>query len=479
MTSLKKNFIYNIAYQILLVILPLITAPYVSRVLGVDGIGTYSYIYSIAYYFGLCGMLGVSNHGNRSVALAKHDRKLLSETFYNIYAIQLLTTVVALVIYICYMLFFFNGNRNIGLIAILFVISYVLDINWFYFGLEQFKLTVTRNVIVKLTTVICTFIFVKDSDDLWKYTLILALGMVFSQVYLWINMKKHIDFTMPKWSIIKSNIKPMLILFIPVIAYSIYKVMDKIMLGALTSVTQVGLYENADKIINIPVGIITAFGTVMMPRISSLVASNDNKQIQIYSKLSFKYFSIMAIGMAFGLIGVSDVLAPVYFGDAFAACSPIIAGLSVTLIFMTWANIIRTQYLIPNKKDKPYVAATIAGAIVNLIANIIFIPIFQAVGALIGTVLAEFTVFLMQALMVRKEFPVARFLKSVVVYFLFGIAMTVIVRIIGVVMAESVKTLIVQVLAGASVYCLAVGITLYVTKDRFIMALLQKFKLKK
>lgn len=474
MASLKKNFIYNITYQVLLIILPLITAPYVSRVLGVEGIGTYSYIYSIAYYFGLCGMLGVSNHGNRSVALVKGDRKKLSETFCNIYSIQFVTTLTALILYVLYVAFMFKGNRTIALIDALFVFSYVLDINWFFFGMEEFKLTVTRNIVIKISTVLCTFVFVKNPGDLWKYTVILAAGMVFSQLYLWLYIKKYVDFVKPSLKVIKSNIKPMLILFIPVIAYSIYKVMDKIMLGALTTVTQVGLYENADKIINIPLSIITAFGTVMMPRISSLIAKKDSNHIEIYGKQSFKYFTIIVVGMVFGLIGVSDILAPVYFGKEFIGCSPLIAGLSVTLIFMTWANIIRTQYLIPNKKDKPYVISTVVGAFVNLTANLIFIPFFEAFGALIGTILAEAMVFIVQYFYVRKEYPVKEFLKPVLAYFPMGIIMAIIVKEIGAFLSSNFATLILQVVTGVILYCVMVVGYLAIKKDPLINTVLNK-----
>ena len=478
MTSLKKNIVYNLLYQVLLIILPLITAPYISRVLGVEGIGTYSYVYSIAYYFGLCGMLGVSNHGNRSVALVRNDKEKLSSTFWNIYAIQLSTTVLALLIFLVYIIFFSSFDKSVALISILFVISYVLDINWLFFGLEKFKMTVTRNTLIKLLTVICIFLFVKKSTDLWLYVLIMALGMVLSQVYLWLNVRRYLHFVKPNFSEMKKHIKPMLILFIPVIAYSIYKVMDKIMLGSLSSITQVGLYENAEKIINIPVGIITAFGTVMMPRISALVADKADGKISNYMQQSFKYFSLIAIGMAFGLMGVSQILAPVYFGDEFIDSSPLIAGLSVTLIFMTWANIIRTQYLIPNKLDKPYVVSTIVGAVINLCFNLALIPYIGAKGALVGTVLAEFTVFFFQAVLVRKDIPIRQYLLSSVGFGIAGIIMAAGVFLIGKAMGNSITTLVVQVLVGAFVYAVLAVLILIMKKDDDIKKIANKLRKK-
>ena len=470
MTNLKKNLIYNITYQILVILLPLITAPYVSRILGVDGVGTYSYIYSIAYYFCLCGMLGISNYGNRSVALAKGNRAEVSKVFYSVYTIQLMTTSAALISYLIYIRFCFTGNRIVAYIDSLYLIAYMLDINWFFFGLEKFRLTVSRNILFKVMTAACTFLFVKEADDLWIYTLILALGALSSQRYLWFYVKKYVDFVKPKKNDMLRHVKPILVLFIPVISYSIYKVMDKIMLGSMTDVTQVGLYENAEKIVGIPVGIITAFGTVMMPRISTLIAENNISQIDNYNKLSFKYFSWITIGMSFGLSGISNVLPGVYFGSEFRESGPLIRGLSFTLIFMTWANIIRTQHLIPNKKDKPYVISTIIGAAANLIANFFFIPVFRAKGALIGTLLAEFLVFFVQYIYVRKEFEIMKYLKSTVGFFAAGIGMEAIIYFYGSRAGESINTLLLQIGLGTIIYSTISLIVLRLQKDTLLIS---------
>ena len=161
MTSLKKNMAYNIAYQVLVIVLPLVTAPYVSRILGAEGLGIYSYIFSIVTYFGLFGMLGIANYGNRSIALTKADREKVSQTFINIYVIQLFTTFVALIAYLLFVTFLFSGNKIVAYIQTIILLSYVLDITWCFFGLEQFAVTVTRNAIIKIVTVIAIFTLVK------------------------------------------------------------------------------------------------------------------------------------------------------------------------------------------------------------------------------------------------------------------------------------------------------------------------------
>lgn len=467
MSSLKKNLAYNVAYQILVIILPLITAPYVSRVLGADGLGTYSYIFSIVTYFGLFGMLGIANHGNRSVALVRDNRQKVSEAFSNTYIIQLCTTVIALLLYFLFIYCWFSGDKTIAYIESIIVLSYVLDITWFFFGLEQFAVTVTRNAIIKIATVVAIFIFVRSREDLWIYALIMSCGMLFSQIYLWLRIRKYADFCKPSWSQVKSNIKPVLMLFIPAIAYSIYKLLDKVMLGAMSSISQVGLFDNAEKIINIPSSLITAFGTVMMPRITVLLGTGDEHRISYLNKISVRYFTLLVVGAAFGLAGICNVLAPVYFGSEFVGSAPIIAGLGFSLIFVTWANVIRTQYLIPNKLDKPYVISSVIGALANLAVNIILIPKFAGIGAMIGTIIAEFTVFFVQLILVRRSFPMSQYLQPVLFLFPIGMIMFAVVYWIGAYMGNTIITLIIQILVGGFLYLSGSMVYLKVIHDEF------------
>lgn len=467
MSSLKKNLAYNVAYQILVIILPLITAPYVSRVLGADGLGTYSYIFSIVTYFGLFGMLGIANHGNRSVALVRDNRQKVSEAFSNTYIIQLCTTVIALLLYFLFIYCWFSGDKTIAYIESIIVLSYVLDITWFFFGLEQFAVTVTRNAIIKIATVVAIFIFVRSREDLWIYALIMSCGMLFSQIYLWLRIRKYADFCKPSWSQVKSNIKPVLMLFIPAIAYSIYKLLDKVMLGAMSSMSQVGLFDNAEKIINIPSSLITAFGTVMMPRITVLLGTGDEHRISYLNKISVRYFTLLVVGAAFGLAGICNVLAPVYFGSEFVGSAPIIAGLGFSLIFVTWANVIRTQYLIPNKLDKPYVISSVIGALANLAVNIILIPKFAGIGAMIGTIIAEFTVFFVQLILVRRSFPMSQYLQPVLFLFPIGMIMFAVVYWIGAYMGNMIITLIIQILVGGFLYLSGSMVYLKVIHDEF------------
>ena len=465
MKSLQKNFLYNVLYQILLVILPLITAPYISRTLGATAVGVYSYTYSVAYYFLLIAMLGIGNHGNRSIAAVRDDRKKLNKTFSSIYSLQVMTFSIAILAYAIYLVLFVKDNRLIVLLQLIYVTSGLFDIGWLFFGLEQFKLTVARNTLIKISTVVLMFVFVHKPSDLWKYTLIMSAGTLFSQAYLWLYVKKYVSFEKCSVKEITSNIKPVLILFIPVLAYSIYKVMDKIMLGNMSSYDQVGFYNNAEKIINIPMGIITALGTVMLPRMSNIVANGDKKRVDDYIRISAKLVTLLSSAIAFGLMGVSSVLAPVFFGDEFIACGEIIRLLSVTVFFIAWANVIRTQYLIPNKRDSIYLTSTMVGAILNLIINWMLIPKYQANGAAFGTIVAEFSVMLVQMVAVKNELPMRKYIMSYSPILIIGLIMAVLVDRIGIKLGVSVSTLAIQILAGGFFFCIATIAYLRISND--------------
>lgn len=230
--------------------LPLFTSPYISRVLGAEGLGINSYYYSIANYFVLFAMLGIKNHGNRLISTVRNDKEKLNKEFSSLLILHIVASAFILIFYILFCLFFVESeNRIYALIQGIYVIAAVFDINWLFFGLEQFKLTVTMSSIVKILTFASIFLFVRQKSDLWIYALIMALGNAISQSLVWLYLKRYVKIVKIKLNDMKEHIKPLLVLFIPVLAISIYKIMDKIMLGQITSKTEVGYYENAEKII--------------------------------------------------------------------------------------------------------------------------------------------------------------------------------------------------------------------------------------
>lgn len=252
--------------------------------------------------------------------------------------------------------------------------------------------------------------------------------------------------------------------------------MDKIMIGAMSNKAQLGFYENAEKVINIPLTIITSFGTVMLPKMSNLVASQNREKTNQYISLSMKYVMCLSFALAFGLAGIGKVFAPVFWGQEFMLSGVLIMGLSITIPFMSFANIIRTQFLIPSEKDKEYLASVIGGAVVNLIANMLLISKIGAIGATIGTIFAEIFVCVLQTMSVRKELPVLRYIKSIWMFGVFGVAMFVGVFYIGNALENKVSTLFLQIICGMLIYGTSCVIYFVHTKDDMILKMLKGIK---
>lgn len=452
--SLRVNIIYQMIYEILVLLVPLITSPYISRVLGAEGIGMYSFAYNIAFYFGLFCMLGVKNYGSREIAKCKTSKKELSEKFWNIYILQFGISIITIVIYyICINLWFYD-YKYLLLINILHILACMIDITWFYNGLEEFKITVTRNMVIKLFSLFCVLVFVKLKTDLWKYCLIVVGSNFLSQLILWFQLKKYVNKIEVDIKNAIKHIKPMLVLFIPVISVSLYNVMDKIMLGILSNNIQLGFYENSEKIIFCIKTIITSFGVVMLPRMSKLQAEKNKIKSNQYIETSMIGVMLIANALAFGIASVSNQFVDIYWGEDFFECGILLRVLCITLPFSSFANVIRTQYLLPNNMDKEYMYSVLYGAIINLILNVYLIPKIMALGAVIATVITEITVCVYQCWVTRKRINIKGFFKKTYCFCLYGLIMCICVTLLNNILIENVLVFLFKIIIGAVVYCM-------------------------
>lgn len=450
MTNLKKNVVYNFIYQVLVLILPFITAPYISRVIGAGGIGTYSLAQSIAQYFTYFTLLGLINYGNRTIASVQDDIEKRSKAFSEIYVMQIICFVISIVVYVAYALFFSVDMKAASIMGI-WVISALFDINWLFFGAEQFKLTIIRNATTKLLTVFCIFLFVKDQYDVYVYLLIMAIGALVSQVILWPFLKNFVHFTFPKFLDVRKHFKPNLILFVPVIAVSIYKIMDKVMLGYMCTTDELGYYENAEKIITMLLTLITAIGTVMLPRMTALISKNKLSESKEYIDKTMFWVTAYVNAAMFGLFVISEEFAVIYYGEEFKKTGIIMCYLAVTLIFVGCGNVIRTQFLIPQKRDMVYIYSAILGAMVNLFVNLALIPKYSSIGAAIGTICAEIAVYIFQVFSIRKEIAIFHYLKYELAFFIMGVVMYATIKAIPT-LQGILFDIIVRIVVGIAIY---------------------------
>lgn len=413
----------NVGYQGLMLAFPLITTPMVSRALGAQSIGIYSYTYSIANMFMLAGMLGVSNYGNRSVARVRDDGTVLSREFSSTYALQLAISLTAVGAYVLYLVLFSPQYSQVAWIQLIHVLSVCFDVSWLFFGLEKFSLTIVRNLIVRVFSLILIVVFVKGTDDLWAYTLIMACSTLVSQLYLFCSVPRYVKPVRPELRGATRRLKDIAVLFLPVAAYSVYRVLDKTMLGSLSSVTELGYFENAEKLINIPIAVITALGTVMLPRMS-YVLSNSTADYRSIILSSMRLALTLSCAMAMGLVVIADDVCPVFFGPGFEGCAPVIRLLAITVICSAWSSVVRTQFLIPKARDSIYVGSTVGAAVVNLALNIILIPRFGSLGACVGTIAAELFIVIYQTVATRRDLDAIDYLGILTVQMVKSIAIS-------------------------------------------------------
>lgn len=450
--SILNNYIYNLLYQILAIIMPLITTPYLSRVLGAENIGIYSYTLSITTYFILFGSLGIAMYGQREIAYVQNNINKRSTTFYEIFIMRLITLLISLLIF--YFTFCLNGQYTVYYkILILEIIANAIDISWFFQGLEEFKKTVVRNMLVKLISIICIFIFVKTSNDLNKYFIIYVLSTFLGNFALWVYISKYIKKIDLKELKIKRHVKPTLMLFIPQIATQIYTVLDKTMIGTIISdKSEVGYYEQAQKIIKLLMTIATSLGTVMLPRIAATYAEGDTKKIKRYMNKSFSFIMMIALPLMLGIISVSYKFVPIFYGKGYDKVSPLLCIISPIIVLIGLSNVTGTQYLLPTKQQNKYTISVVIGALVNFLLNIFLIKKYASIGASIATVIAEFFVTATQFILIGKEIKIKDVLKVSYKYIISSIIMFTFSMIIGHFISNNIFSIILQVISSVCIY---------------------------
>ena len=474
--NLKKNIVISTVYQVLSMILPLITAPYASRVLGVDGIGVYSYTHSYSMYFTLFAALGTVTYGSREIARNRNDRKQTSQLFWEIESLTVLTSLACIIVWTVMTILWEEYRLYFAILTVLLV-GTMFDISWLYAGLEQFKYTVTQNLLFKVLGAVAIFVFVNDKNDLWKYVLILSLSHALASMSMWIYAPKFIDKIPIKSIKIKKHFKETLIYFIPTIAVSIYTVLDKTLIGLITnSKSENGNYEQSTKIINISKTVaFTGINVVLQSRISFLFAEHKYKEIKRKINDSINVVSFLSIGMVFGMIAVSDRFVPLFFGSGYDKTAILLKLMSPLIFIIGISNCLGSQYYSPAGLRSQSAKYIVFGAVTNLLLNLLFIPFFKSEGAVLATIVAESTISVLYLCNCNGYFT----FKA-----LFGIAWRKVVA--GAVMLISLVLIdkilgkgIIPILIMVSFGCFVYALTLLVLKDSFFTKLILRLFKKK
>ena len=463
--SVKINYFYNLIYNLLTLLLPLLTTPYLSRVLGVENIGIYGFTNSIVTYFVLFGCLGTTLYGQREIAYVQDDKEKQSKVFYEIFFVKLISMFISILLY--GFSFCLDGTLSLYYqILLIYLVANVFDISWYLQGIEEFDKTVIRNLIVKVLSIILIFVLVKKPDDLWIYFTIFAGSELLGNITMWIYVPKYLNKPNFKKLNLKKHLKPILMLFIPQIAIKVYTVLDKTMIGVISgNMNDVGFYEQGQNIVRALIVIITAYGTVMASRIAYTYKNSDKKETIKYLKSSFRCSWLLGIPLMLGTIAVADKLVPWFFGDGYDPVSNIIKFTSPLIIAIGLNNVLGMQYLVPIGRQKDFTTAVVIGALSNFVLNNILIRLFGTIGAVIASVLAETIILIYELYVTRKEFNWLMIFNGVFKYLIAGIIMFIVIYNIELHLGVSLLNTFIVFIIGVITYF----IMLLLLRDSYIL----------
>lgn len=474
-SRVSVNYIYNVLYQILTFLTPIITAPILTRTLGASNIGIYDYTYSVVNWFILFGMLGVNLYGNKEIAKASttNDKNVISKVFSQIFTMQMITVFLSLILFFSIFAFTNFEYKEVYLFQGILIFANAFEISWLYVGLENFKRVTIRNFIIKIITVLGIIFLIKKPDDLLLYTALIGVTTLFGCLSLFVNIKDIVHYIKPSFKEIIVHIKGSLVLFIPQIATSVYSIFSKTMIGMLyPNIDEVGFYNYAYKLITMLLYLVTTIGTVMLPHVVSTIAAGEEERAKEMTNKTLKIALCLSFPLAIGFAVVAPYFIPWFLTEEFTKTGYMISILSATIIFISVTNVFGTQYLIPFDKVKQYTISIVSGSVINIISNLILIPTLGGYGAAISAVITEFSVLVVQYIFVRKIFQFDGVLAKAIKYFISAVVMGVIVFLIGHYMGVGIVTNMIQVIVGMIVYLLI----LLVTKDDVLLFLFTKAK---
>lgn len=485
MNNVGKNYFFNLMFQILNIVAPLITMPYVSRVLGAAGVGEYSYTYSIVSYFLIVASLGTSLYGCREVSSNYTDKGKKSRAFWEILIIRISASSIVTIGYIILVNIheFSILDKQLLTINILYLIGTALDISWLYQGEQRFDIITFFSLLNKIVTVLLVFLLVKTHLDISIYVLIHAGMYLINSLFYFIPLKNSIDPVPIKELKIARHILPILILLVPQISKEVYSVLDKTMIGAFYLDRSLnGYYEQAVNIVSMSMTIITSLNIVMMSKLSQDYSESKNGEIVNKVKNSFQFVWFIGIPLCVGIVSIIDLFVPLFFGKGYDPVIDLVYILTFRILCIGISNVIGIQYLITLRRHRDFNISILIGLVTNGVLNWILIPKYNVYGAAFATVLSEAMVTITQLLFVKDEislksiFP-KEILKRVGASVVMWSVLVKVKQILGLQLTNYFVIFLICIIIGGSVY-IAIEIAL---KDKmmkqmkiFVKQLLQR-----
>lgn len=467
--SLKVNFVFQITYQLLMLFVPLIIAPYLTRTLGSNNLGIYAYVHSIAYYFVLFAMLGISKYGQRLIAQCKEGSEHQRREFWSLLAVHVFFSILSIILYLGFIVVCVRENKEIFWFDIFYVISALFDITWLFYGLENFRTVVYRNILVKVMECVFIFLFVKTIEDLSIYVLICSASLLLGQVALIPVILKIIPPIHFSLDDALKHLKPLFVLTIAVLAISLYTIFDKTLLGIFANKSYVAFYEYSDRLVKIPLTFIAVVGTVMLPRACKMVANKDSSNSQKFYVISSWFTSIISSLTFWCLLIVGEDLAVGYLGEEFKPCGQTMLLMSPIVLIVGIGDIVRSQFLIPYGRDKLYTISICISALLNILISLLLLihlpDQLKIIGVIIGTFFAETFGTAFQFFACRDIISFKKVIPPVLISFVIGAMMAGVVFSVKLFLPKALVFTLLLVLLAICVYLAILSIYAIFVKD--------------
>jgi len=477
--SIKRNFAYNVLLNLSKVIFPLITAPYISRVLEPDGIGLFNFARTYAEYFALFAVLGIPTYGIREVAKVHEDKSRLSRLVSELISVSFIATIIVTSIYVAsiFLIGQLDENRMLFLVTGFLLYLAPLRTDWYYSGLEQFKYITLRSVIIRTISIVCMFVFVRTKSDLLIYVILNVGGTICGDVWNYVKLLQSGIKPQLTFVGLKKHLSPLFILFASSVAISVYTVLDTLMLGFMADYQQVGFYNSATHISKAVMTIVTSLSAVAIPKMSQYYKAKEFDRINDLVNKSFLLVSFIAFPAAVGLACLAPTFVPLFFGSEFGGTIIPLMILSLLIIVIGLNNIPCIQILVGLGYDRLFCYSVLMGTVSNFLLNLILIPVWGADGAAIASVCAEILVFGSSVWYVYHKTPVRlkvswlNLFKSLFGALLFLPTILLLSRFLGGWMFVAVF-----ILVGFSIYMFSQMILKNRSLDLFMPVILQKLR---
>ena len=474
--SVKVNYILNLINTGTQMLFPLITFPYVCRVIEADGIGQINFFQSIISYISLFTCLGIPMYAIREIARDRSDVVQMNRTAMEVLLLHSMLTLVgyAIVAILCLTVPQIQVNIPLFLILSLTIFFTAIGCEWFYQGIEDFKYITIRGLIIKTVSVVLLFIFVKSKTDLLYYGCYTVFGVLGGNIFNFFRLRKYIHRENIIFSElhIKRHVKPVLKVFSFSVVTSIYLQLNTVLLGFLKNALAVGYFAAATKVMQMLLTMSACLGSVMMPRASHLIAENKEDEFNRLIQKSYDFTLAIALPMTIGLIFCAPSLITALCGVKFEHSilpSQIIAPI---ILMVAISNVFGIQVLFPKGKINIVTLCCGIGAVADLILNLCLIPFFSYIGTSIAYLGAEVATTVSMYFIGRKYIPIIYFKKSHLTYALGCVVMALALYGISLLQLPTLTTLLVQGFCGVLTYF----IILCICKDEMLVQLLSKFK---